>query len=111
MSYSWTNFFFDLLTIILSPASIRRFFHYSYIFLVPVLLNSLKYELNILNGKLIKLSIPGMSVLISGKNPTLDYIILDNWAFKKFMLADEPFAKTLWIFEIYVSVNNNLCRN
>ena len=34
---------------------------------------------------------------------------LDNWFFKNFILADEPFAKTLRIFETCVSVNNNLC--
>ena len=34
---------------------------------------------------------------------------LDNWVFESFILADEPFAKTLRIFETCVLVNNNLC--
>ena len=38
-----------------------------------------------------------------------DFIILDNWVFENFILADEPFAKALQIFETCVSVNNNLC--
>ena len=37
-----------------------------------------------------------------------DFIILDNWVFENFILADEPFAKALRIFEICVLVNNNL---
>ena len=32
---------------------------------------------------------------------------LDNWAFEDFILADEPFAKVLQIFETRVLVNNN----
>ena len=28
---------------------------------------------------------------------------------KKFIIANEPFAKTLQIFETYVSLNNDLC--
>ena len=47
-----------------------------------------------------KLSIPVISVLISSK-----YI----WDFENFRLADEPFAKTLQIFQTCVSVINNLC--
>ena len=35
--------------------------------------------------------------------------ILDNWIFENFILADEPFAKALRIFETYVLVSNNLC--
>ena len=38
-----------------------------------------------------------------------DFIILDNLFFENFILADEPFAKALRIFETCVSVNNNLC--
>ena len=38
-----------------------------------------------------------------------DCIILENWAFENFILADQPFAKALKIFETFVSVNNNLC--
>ena len=34
---------------------------------------------------------------------------LDNWVFKNFILADQPFAKALSVFETYVSFNNNLC--
>ena len=35
--------------------------------------------------------------------------ILDNWVFENVILADEPFAKGLRIFETCVSANNNLC--
>ena len=37
-----------------------------------------------------------------------DCIILDNWVFENFILADEPFVKVLKIVETCVSVNNNL---
>ena len=40
---------------------------------------------------------------------TADCIILDNCGFANFILADEPFAKALRIFETSVLVNNNLC--
>ena len=33
---------------------------------------------------------------------------LDNGVFENFILADEPFAKALWITETCVLVNNNL---
>ena len=36
-------------------------------------------------------------------------IILDNWVFENFILANEPFAKALQILESYESVNNNSC--
>ena len=39
---------------------------------------------------------------------SLDFMILEKWAFENFILADEPFAKTLRTFETYVSVNKNL---
>ena len=42
------------------------------------------------------------------KNPP-ECIILDNWVFENFILADEPFAKPLRIFESCASVTNNLC--
>ena len=38
-----------------------------------------------------------------------DFIILDNWVFKSFILAGGLFQKALRIFETYVSANNNLC--
>ena len=41
------------------------------------------------------------------KNPP-DCIILYNWVFESFILADEPFAKALRIFKTYVLVNINL---
>ena len=43
------------------------------------------------------------------KNPT-DWLILDNWVFDEFILAEEPFAKALPILETCVLVNYNLCR-
>ena len=47
---------------------------------------------------------------INSATVSRDYIILNNWVFKNFILADEPIAKTLRIFETYnVLVNNNLC--
>ena len=39
----------------------------------------------------------------------LNCTILDKCVFENFILADEPFAKPLHIFETCVSVNNNLC--
>ena len=36
-------------------------------------------------------------------------IVLCNWVFESFILADEPFAKDLRSHETYVSANNNLC--
>ena len=41
-------------------------------------------------------------------NNVPDCPILQNWVFESFILADEPFAKALRIFEIYVLVNGNL---
>ena len=35
--------------------------------------------------------------------------ILCNWIFDSFILADEPFAKTLRSFKACVLVNENLC--
>ena len=39
-----------------------------------------------------------------------DWLNLDNYVSEYCILADEPFAKALRIFETCVSVNNNLCR-
>ena len=36
-------------------------------------------------------------------------MILGNWAFENFILADESFEKALRNFETSISVNNNLC--
>ena len=41
---------------------------------------------------------------------TPDYLVLFNWVFDNFILADWLFAKALRSFEIYVLVNNNLCK-
>ena len=38
-----------------------------------------------------------------------DCIILDNCTLENFILADEPFAKALRIFETCVLFSNNLC--
>ena len=38
-----------------------------------------------------------------------DCIILVDWVFEDFILADEPFVKVLKLFETCVLVNNNLC--
>ena len=43
------------------------------------------------------------------RNPP-DCIILGNCVFENFILANEPLAKALQIFETCVSVNNNLCQ-
>ena len=40
-----------------------------------------------------------------------DCLILCNWVFDNFILADEPFAIALQGFENCALVNNNLCRN
>ena len=45
-----------------------------------------------------------------GINPP-DWFILDNWVFENFILANEPFAKALQIFETWVAINNNSCGN
>ena len=42
------------------------------------------------------------------KNPS-DCPTLCKWVFHNFILADEPFAKSLRSSETYVLVNNNLC--
>ena len=36
-------------------------------------------------------------------------IILENWVSENFLLADEPYAKALQIFETFVLVNNIFC--
>ena len=60
-----------------------------------------------LNTNLKILSKVDVTLDISVKNPP-DCIILDNWGFENFILADEPFPKTLQIFETCVSVNKSL---
>ena len=45
------------------------------------------------------------------RRPPPDCTILDNYVFENFILADEPFAKALRIFETCVLVNNTLSRN
>ena len=42
-------------------------------------------------------------------HPLTDCIILENWVFENFVLADKVFAKALQIFETCVSVNNSSC--
>ena len=42
------------------------------------------------------------------RNPS-NCTILDRWVFENFVLADEPFAKTLQIHETCVLANNNWC--
>ena len=61
----------------------------------------------------LNLSFPGRNIACgiaaskSIRNPP-DSIILDNWVFENFILADEPFAKAL---QTCVLVNNNFCAN
>ena len=57
--------------------------------------------------KINKLFKPDVIPDISVKNSP-DCIILGNWVFENFILADEPFAKASWIFETCLSVNNNV---
>ena len=38
-------------------------------------------------------------------------MVLGNWVFENFVLADKPFTKALWIFETCVSVYNNFFEN
>ena len=40
----------------------------------------------------------------------VNFTTLDNSVFEDFILVVEPFSKALQIFEIYVSVNNDLCK-
>ena len=54
-------------------------------------------------------SLLNQPICLSRKSFPPGCIILSNWAFKNFMLADEPFAKALRIFETCVSLNDNLC--
>ena len=37
-----------------------------------------------------------------------DCIILDNWVFENYIIADEPFANSLQMLETCVSVNKTL---
>ena len=97
------TYFLIFLQIILSPISIRIL---QFNYLVSVLFNSFTYEFAtefiVLNGGN-KITIkPG---IINPPNCT----ILNNWVFESSILADEPFAKALQIFETCVSVNNDLC--
>ena len=72
----------------------KKFSHYSCIFLLPILLNSFKYEFPIFNRMLTKLSRADVIRDISVKNSP-DCIMLDNSIFKDFLLADRPFEKAL----------------
>ena len=47
--------------------------------------------------------------VISYRAYSPDWIVLDNWVFQNFILADEPFAEALRILENRVSVHKNLC--
>ena len=40
---------------------------------------------------------------------TPDFVIIGNWVFEKFLLANEAFDKALQILETCVSVSNDLC--
>ena len=103
-SYHSANLFLSPL----SHASIKRFYLLFLYFLVSVLLNPFEYDSRTFNEKLTKLCKPDIIPDISVINPP-DCIILDNWVFENFILANEPFAKALQIFETYKSVNNNFC--
>ena len=64
------------------------------------------------NG-LSKFSIKGKPVFSNDerslpRNPS-DCMILDNWVFDKFTLADPLFTKALRRFETYLLVSKNLC--
>ena len=68
----------------------------------------MEYNSSALNGKLTILPKPDVIPDIAVKNPP-NCIVLDNWVFENFILADEPFAKVLRMFENPLSVNGNLC--
>ena len=70
-----------------------------FIFLVSILLNSFQYNPINLHGKLIKLSILDIPVMIPP-----DCTILDSWVFENFILPDELFAK---VYE-YLKLTNQL---
>ena len=75
---------------------------------MSVLLDSVLNVFSNLNGNSIKLLKPVTISVVSVKY-SLDCIILDDWVFEDFVLADEPFAKAFPIFETCLSVNNSLC--
>ena len=58
----------------------------------------------IFNGTLVA----GANILSVSSVNLPDYIILDSWLFENSILLDQPFAKPLQSFEIFVLVNNNL---
>ena len=90
--------FLIFLPIILSPASTK-------ISLFEVFYSFAANLTNNINPWVSKLKTSGRL----NKSPP-DFIILDNWVFKNFVLADGLFEKALRIFETYLSVNNNnLC--
>ena len=65
------------------------------------------------NLSLITLAIEVYIALSSG--PIISYIanppdcISDNWVFENDIIADEPFANSLQMFQTCVSINKNLC--
>ena len=68
---------------------------------------------NVLANGLSAFPIKGKPVFSDGarslpRNPP-NCIILDNWVFENFILADESLEKALQIFETCVLVNNNFC--
>ena len=69
----------------------------------------LAYSLNYfpIKGNSVLVMVLRILIRILPKNPP-DCTILGYWVFESFILADEPFAKALRIFEICVLVNNNL---
>ena len=70
---------------------------------MSIFFNSFEYDLSgntsTLSGRLTILLKPDVIPDISVKNPP-DCIILDKWVFENFILADETFAKTLWILKL-----------
>ena len=65
------------------------------------------------NLSLITLAIEVYIALSSG--PIISYIanppdcIFDNWVFENDIIADEPFANSLQMFQTCVSINKTLC--
>ena len=87
----------------LSPASTIV----SSIFLAPIFFDSFYTEFTIdktPSGDFIN----EFALSEKGKIPP-DRIILDNWIFENFILADDPFVKVLLIFKTCVLVKDNLC--
>ena len=78
------------------------------IYLISLLVNIIIEPQNFLLTALNDAYKASPTSLNNKKKDHLNWIILDKWVFKSFILADEPSAKALRILETCVLVNNIL---